>query len=554
MYPTKQPLKPGPNIFNHPTGEARLKVLKMVHRKTGEQWHLMSVIEVMEPDMQDYKASDTHVGSKKHSSDYSLFVETASFVLSDAFYHDPQHHFSYTCNGYQNDLKFHGETYLHIPENKDRGLLVPETAICMGALTRVLPTRDGPTWVKTFVDDKDVVWNQIAKNNATLNQLSDLSVREFRVDLQTYKEHIGNIYIVWHHPVFRCFRDVSVPASDNVLIEVHRRIASSEPFTIELIEQNHNRDAVRAGKLVTFDGMQDTVKIPLPHKPDRHFIRVFDKDGMLIQDTNLTHLHLNLQMGVVEEEVHIVHKDQKTGEDVIDAVIPKVRTELSDRGKDRQNDEQNYFVTKDGERDYIQMALSKEFLFLDGDKENKDANVQKAREYVRAIIERTKTVCYICDDYFCSVDFEQYVPYVKEIGAKVRILNSEPDLSKDIVNDLVHSVCHYNKSVGRDDVECHCLEGKKSLLHDRFVIVDDDVWAIGCSFTQMGSRACCIYKIPQSPAAKIKETVEDWWQNHSKPLDVAAKELDGKESEKRETIKERCKTCSHKPECYGEDK
>ena len=145
MYPNHKPSKPAPNIFNHPTGEARLKVLKMVHRKTGEQWHLMSVIEVMEPDMQDYKASDTHVGSKKHSSDYSLFVETASFVLSDAFYHDPQHHYSYTCNSYQNDLKFHGETYLHIPENKDRGLLVPETATCMGALTRVLTTREGPT-------------------------------------------------------------------------------------------------------------------------------------------------------------------------------------------------------------------------------------------------------------------------------------------------------------------------------------------------------------------------------------------------------------------------
>ena len=554
MYPTQHPSKPAPNIFNLPTGEARLKVLKMVNRKSGEQWHIISVIEVLEPDMQDYNAPDTHIGSKKHASDYSLFVETASFALSDAFYRDPQHHFSYTCNGHQNDLKFQGETYLHIPENKERGLLVPETAISMGALTRVLPDREGPTWVKAFVDEKDVVWNKIAADSATLNQLSDLSMREFGVDLQTYKEHIGNIYIVWHHPLFRCFRDVSVPTSDNVLIEVHRREDRREPFTIELIEQNHNRDAVRAGKLVAFDGMQDIVKILLPHKPNQHFIRVFDKDGILIQDTNLTRLQLNLQFGVVEQEMRLVHKDEETGSDVVDAVISKVRTEMSGRGKDRLNDEQNYFVTKDSERDYIQMSLSKEFLFLDGDKDNKDANVRKAREYVRAIIERTKTVCYICDDYFCSEDFIQYVPYIKEIGAKVRILNSEPDLSKDIVNNLVHSVCHYNKSVGRDDVECHCLGGKKSLLHDRFVIVDDDVWAIGCSFTQMGSRACCIYKIPQSPAAKIKETVEDWWQNHSKPLDVAAKELDGKEPEKRDTIKERCMTCTHKPECYGKDK
>lgn len=75
MFPTKRTTKPAQNIFNLPSGEARLKVLKMTDRKTGEQWHLMSVIEVLEPDMQDYNAPDKHVGSSKSNKGYSLFVE-----------------------------------------------------------------------------------------------------------------------------------------------------------------------------------------------------------------------------------------------------------------------------------------------------------------------------------------------------------------------------------------------------------------------------------------------------------------------------------------------
>jgi hypothetical protein len=66
--------------------------------------------------------------------------------------------------------------------------------------------------------------------------------------------------------------------------------------------------------------------------------------------------------------------------------------------------------------------------------------------------------------------------------------------------------------VPQQKIECRVLRGNKSPLHDRFLVVDDEVYLLGSSLNEFGSRTTTISRAP-APGEMIKQA-ETWWADN----------------------------------------
>ena len=58
-------------------------------------------------------------------------------------------------------------------------------------------------------------------------------------------------------------------------------------------------------------------------------------------------------------------------------------------------------------------------------------------------------------------------------------------------------------------IECRVLRGEKSPLHDRFLVIDDNVYLLGSSLNEVGNRTTTISRVP-APGEMIDQA-ESWW-------------------------------------------
>lgn len=63
-------------------------------------------------------------------------------------------------------------------------------------------------------------------------------------------------------------------------------------------------------------------------------------------------------------------------------------------------------------------------------------------------------------------------------------------------------------------MKCHVVLGK-GMVHDRFILLDNDGWLIGSSFNEFGNRASTIVKMPNSAFVTISNRVKSWIKDSS---------------------------------------
>ncbi len=159
------------------------------------------------------------------------------------------------------------------------------------------------------------------------------------------------------------------------------------------------------------------------------------------------------------------------------------------------------------------------FVFCDGEPNNKEENVKLAKEIVRKMIGTGRNVCYICDPYFKADDFVEYVYYIQNLSLDVKILvckspNENAAAYQARLDALAKITNEYNTKMGRTIAECRSLTGNS--YHDRIVYADKTGWLIGSSFSEFGHRMTTITKIPSSHSQMILSRIEDWWRDVSK--------------------------------------
>ncbi len=148
---------------------------------------------------------------------------------------------------------------------------------------------------------------------------------------------------------------------------------------------------------------------------------------------------------------------------------------------------------------------------------------QEAMAFVRMRVGRARSRIMVADPYFGVLQVPQYLLAITSDVVKVRILTSrlafeggcsiedgQEGAYASLPTNILDRLGQFSMKVeqlkkeGNAEVDVMVLPGKSPILHDRFLVVDDDVWFLGNSLNTLGERASMIIKLP-NPDEVLRE-------------------------------------------------
>jgi len=328
-------------------------------------------------------------------------------------------------------------------------------------------------------------------------------------DILQKREHIGNIYLSAPNPYFR---EVEMSLSTDpmgVFYKILTRKNNFEPLKFRIIDKHG--DAIALDK--TFEIKKQADLIELPHEPHLFELRIYNQDDDLIAIHEPATFLRSIQFGmsIKQADFHVKVETDNGNKEFVVEKFSKERPSVV--GKTKDFNPEYYFKNADKERQHIELAERKEFIFYTGakDEAEKAKLKENAKSIIREIINNANDTCYLCDPYFSSMDIVEFAFQIKNSGVKINILNSKEAVSKEEAKKIATVINEYNsKPFGK--IEVRILRGN-SILHDRFIVTDKNVWFIGSSFNEFGNRATCIAKVPDSSSKLIIKEIEKWYSS-----------------------------------------
>ena len=146
---------------------------------------------------------------------------------------------------------------------------------------------------------------------------------------------------------------------------------------------------------------------------------------------------------------------------------------------------------------------------------------REAAEYVRQKIGEARDSVLIVDPYFAGRELLAYGHAIRRPDVGLRILTSAKKLSKKSGKQLLEILDKTFKDYSIKP-EIHVL-GKRSPVHDRFLVVDGVVWLSGNSLHTIGDRAGMIVRLPDPAPVIVRleafwgkaPTLSDWLSDRS---------------------------------------
>ena len=476
--------------------------------KDGKYIPVFVVTEELYPDMQDYKAPLF----SRHSNTHDKKKDNLTFTIEDFNEEDP-----FLLNGNYGRMLEMGE-YVVEPGNGIM-MLLPSIGDSVNTLADVLPKRECPTEVSCLIDKDRTVWGVVSNEERLVKQLKYLSEQFLGFDLTLYPEHIGNFYIVRYNPYFKKLSFKSSNNPNGLIGKIVYRSSQQKPLRIIVKDKHSGYPVYEVTKELSGDERLFFIDTPL--YPQHLSIEVRDVDGkMVMMEENVTFIKgIVFEMGVQKLELKL-KKQGKKPKDNYEVSIPKYERASKSIIGDKYDDScADYFMIANSFSRQKADQETLNFVFFDGEPNNKEENVKLAKEIVRKMIGTGRNVCYICDPYFKADDFVEYVYYIQNLSLDVKILvckspNENAAAYQARLDALAKITNEYNTKMGRTIAECRSLTGNS--YHDRIVYADKTGWLIGSSFSEFGHRMTTITKIPSSHSQMILSRIEDWWRDVSK--------------------------------------
>ena len=500
-----------------PEGTYRCTQIRLLENKTKDDYHLFTILEKLEPDMQGYvlpapvpNRSDFGDGKK---DTFKVYWLQCDYEVTKNFLNTPQNNFTLNDGNCDFTLKFFNKDFTEEPCCGDYFVL-PLCHEESDLFHELLPTRKGPAYVKTYLDKGRDVEKVVAQHEYLRKQIDQASEALFGLKLTEWPEHLGNIYMVWHHEEIRNLEIRSNDSPYGVFIQIETRQGHHKGGEI-VIWDAHDAGSVVTNNCYHIEPDEREVFIKTNDYPHLFRVDYYDADGRLVafnkSCTFISCIKSSFSLGV--KEVVMVKQNEDGSETKSEPVMKYSKEQTSVIGKPIKN-QHSYFALHKFDHDKEKLENSREFIFFDGNKEDtaQQENLDKAKEAVRDILNRAREVLYVCDPYFHDTDFEEYIHYIRSSEVKIRIINSKADVGVKGLKKLIPIIKGYNKGMNVEDyITCRVLKGEKSMLHDRFIMVDNQVWNMGSSFGEFGARACTLSKLSESAGKIVKGYVEEWW-------------------------------------------
>ncbi|GEM_PF-1300469 len=146
----------------------------------------------------------------------------------------------------------------------------------------------------------------------------------------------------------------------------------------------------------------------------------------------------------------------------------------------------------------------------------------KARNFVRGLISKARERVWVIDPYFSTVDLFRFALAATSPAVEVVIATSAEHLQgDDSIAEHVEAgeVLMKNLEQFKNDYTftVRVLNGSRSPIHDRFLVIDAAVWFVGNSLNSLGKRAGMMIKLPD-PSQMLGRLEDIVKGNRSKEL------------------------------------
>lgn len=514
---------------------AEITCLFLHNLKSDHKTNLITIFELVpveQPSSLTIGNYDTHhLFRESINKDYTLYItRLIDLNVSDAL--DMYEHINNGFDLKHDNLDAHIEVLQTIVSEPpdDNPLLIPLNS--EKTLGRILPKRNSAmrVWNKLNTDKS---WLKNF-NKKFFEKLSSISKAYLGYDLATIPEHIGNVYLCACNPILRGWNSSLLDKEKDLLVSFHERQGKTIVGCQLIIEEER---AKRNGFTLKHDIASNRERITLPYFPDTLHKKLYDQNGYLIEHQFGVWPNIQFSMNIQESELNVKVKT-KTGEEVFS--IPKTAQASTNTIGNFDFTNAHYLKNALEVRKFEELEQNKEFIFFPNEADSKN----RAQTTVRELLNKSKTRCMILDPYFGSGDLI-YAITIQNISIPVQIISSVDFLERSIKSDeheelgrlkklwlclkskwkkpqkgktyarqLQEGILEFKKVYAQQTIECRVLKGSPSPLHDRYIVVDDDVYLLGSSLNEFGTRATTIIKVPTPK--RLIEQAKTWWEDNER--------------------------------------
>lgn len=503
-------------------GKAKRTAILALDNSTKKWFHVFSVIELIPNDLLEYSipTEDWHLGKIIRSSFasskelYSIHlvvnnfntVEEALDLFSDPF---KNHKIEEIDNHYFNS-SFIQEPTGELP------IVLPSNIYSEDSISAVIPKRQSGSFVWSKIDNERMV-EELFRNSSLEKEtrsMSQLTKDWLGFDIWLYPEHLGNMYLTAPNPYFRDLDTTLSNSPTGIFYRFKMRKGVKEDLKMRVIDTH--------GDHITMDktfAIKDSIGIiELPHEPQLVEFRIYnDADDLIAVQGPYTYLKsIEMDMQIKQADFYVNYSDGK------DFMVEKFSKGNSIKiGKTTKFNPAYYFKNAENGRKHIKNKSNKDFAFFRGSKDEAERNNQRneAKKFIVELINQAKYRCIICDPYFGVLDLIEFAFRIQNSGADLKILNAKEHLDKATANSLLEAITEYNKKPFQK-INLRVLKGDKSIIHDRFIVSDNNVWFLGTSLNQFGSKATCIARVPKSDDIEIIKEIERLFSNEKYSMKI----------------------------------
>lgn len=366
--------------------------------------------------------------------------------------------------------------------------------------------------------------------------------RRLHINLRDYPEYLGSVALVVPDPIIRQIDNFLIPASDEHGEQIFYRFVPRSGQTLEglkiamfdeqayLLSNFETREVPSDGILKMDKGsclgkygyvVTHPVHGVLSYHPPAGFMRTMNLNMSIVNQIRKVSVPMSGTSKSPQTEYR-VHRTQSGPSSVIgdEPTVPNMNVRVGVAARQREK--------------AANAARYDQRWFGSGTRE-------EAMAFVRTRVGRAKNCIMVADPYFGVLQIPQYLLAITSDTVKVKILTSRlafeggypPEDGQEVTSSpSVTTAQRFSDEIerikkgGNADVEVMVLPGKFPALHDRFLVVDDDVWFLGNSLNTLGERASMIIKLPNPDEVlneldKMLEQAETFYTYHQRRINAS---------------------------------
>jgi hypothetical protein len=346
-----------------------------------------------------------------------------------------------------------------------------------------------------------------------LRRLRDFGLEQLGFDLEEYEEHLGAVHLCFANPLVRSFCERLTSDGRALIFEARTREGKSvEGCELALIDERkaghgfHVRHRLEGA----------TAIVPLPSQPHELRTILFGARGDCLADDAagfIGRVVINMELSSGTRDVRLTRPDGTVDEHSVRLVSSE-----PSRDRDVPSSTTEVLAHHEQRRELRKLRSNGTFFYFPGG----PAAREDARAVIRDLLGKARERCLLCDPYLGANDLLEFTPFVRRIGLPVRLLGSAFFLrrkrSKEAPSTYGEELSAAVESLHKQDpnlnVTCRVLLGRDDApVHDRFLVLDDQVYLLGSSLNEFGQRATTLFRAPDP--GTLREALEKYWDERT---------------------------------------